>query len=123
MSCPSTEPIDRPLTGHEAALVRWMLEQAGPEAAPFLAQLSAARVVGRCSCGCASLDFAIDGVRPPTEGGMRVLVDGSFGEMGGLFAFGIAGVLAGLEVYTFADESPPASLPEIGVIRLSPQSA
>ena len=64
-------PEDRPLTGQEAALVRWLLEQGGTTAVGFIPQLAELRVISRCPCGCASIDFAIGGTVPPAEGRYR----------------------------------------------------
>src|SRR5258708_32401285 len=68
-------PEDRPLTAQEAGLGRWLLEHGNPDAAGFLPQLADARVVSRCPCGCASIDFAIGGVVPAAGSGMHVLAD------------------------------------------------
>lgn len=58
-----TIPEDRPATEAEAAITRWMLQnasQAGDlsDLEPSLIDL---RVVGRCSCGCPSIDFVAGG--------------------------------------------------------------
>ena len=45
---PMPIPEDRPLTAEEQSLVQWLLEQGNSDAAPFLSQLSDARVVSRC---------------------------------------------------------------------------
>ena len=54
-----TIPQNRPLSLAEAAIVRWMLQNASragdlSNLEPSVADL---RVVGRCSCGCPSVDF------------------------------------------------------------------
>lgn len=109
-------PEDRPLSGQETTLVRWMLEHGEPRVATFLAQLSDARVVSQCSCGCASVDFAIAGVKPP-PGNIGVLADFQFrtaeGHLCGAFLFERAGLLAGLEVYSKDGLSVPSTLPAI----------
>jgi hypothetical protein len=60
-------PEDRPLSTKESSLVQWMLEHGNPDSACFLTQVDEARVVSRCPCGCASIDFAIGGFVPPTQ--------------------------------------------------------
>jgi len=85
-----------------------MLEHGGPAADPFLAQLDHARVVSRCPCGCASIDFEIDGLTAPT-GGLRILGDYLYGtddELAGAFVFERSGVLAGIEVYGLGRDAP-----------------
>ena len=104
-------PEERPLSDHELRLVRWMLEHGKPEATDFFDQLRRARVVSRCPCGCASIDFSIDGC-PKPEGGMHTLADFVFGnDEYGAFVFEQNGVLSGLEVYGFGADAPK-TLPE-----------
>jgi hypothetical protein len=95
-----------------------MLEHGSPEAAEFLAQLELAEVVSRCPCGCASIDFQVAGLPKPT-GGLRILGDYVFGneaEIAGAFIFEKAGVLAGIEVYAMAGNTPK-TLPSPDVLR------
>ncbi len=111
-------PEDRPLADSEAVLVRWMLEHGAAAAAGFLPQLDIARVVSRCYCGCASVDFAVQGVVPPPGAGIRILADFEYrtgeGHLCGAFVFERAGLLAGLEVWSVDGQSMPAVLPELG---------
>lgn len=74
-----TIKIDRPLTDEERSLVRWMLENGTTEARAFLDQLNRARVVAHCPCGCASVDFNVDGLTEPT-GGLNILGDFLYGD-------------------------------------------
>ena len=90
-----------------------MLMHGTPAAAGFLPQLERATVASRCPCGCASIDFAIDGVAAP-PGGLKVLGDfvvGAGGSAYGAFIFETAGALAGIEVYGLAN-APPTVLPQ-----------
>jgi hypothetical protein len=101
-------PEDRALTKAEYELTRWMLEHGKPHARQFLSQLERARVVSRCPCGCASVDFHIEGKPIPT-GGLKILGDFLFGgesDLAGAFVFEQSGVLAGLEVYGLAGDAP-----------------
>ena len=111
---------DRPLTDEERVLARWMLEHGTLDAPSFLPQLDAARVVGRCSCGCASVDLAVEG-RPSTAGGpFGVLGDFLYGDgagLWGIFIFERNGILAGLEVYALNGDTP-ARLPAPDSLRL-----
>jgi hypothetical protein len=114
-------PEDRPLMDREAALVRWMLEHGTAAAARFLPQLAAARVASRCSCGCASVDFAVGGVVPPPGNGIGILADFEYrtaeGHLCGAFVFERAGLLAGLEVWSVDGLSTPSALPEVGQLQ------
>jgi hypothetical protein len=116
MGATASIPEDRPLTVEEAALVRWMLENGTASAARFLPQLDKARVVSRCYCGCASVDFSIEGVGPPLGEPIGVLADFEYrtadGHFCGAFVFERARRLAGLEVWSVDGLSTPSALPE-----------
>jgi hypothetical protein len=106
-----TSESARPISDAEAAVVQRALEVAGTEnATPSLAeQISQLRVVGRCGCGCASVDF-----RNPMHGQRAVIVADAVasmpdGEDIGLFVWALDGQLSSLEVYSYSDH--PASLP------------
>ncbi len=105
----SESASNRDLTNEERNLVRWMLEHGEPDARQFLPQLEHAQVLPtRCPCGCASIDFSIDG-QPKPSGGLRPIADfafGSGGELSGIFVFEQSGVLAGLEVYGMGGDAP-----------------
>ena len=99
--------------------MRWMLEHGGPEAVSILPQLELASVTPwRCSCGCASVEFAIDGHAAPT-GGMHSLGEFVFGngdELSSIFVFEQSGVLAGVEVVGYKCDAP-RTLPEFEDLR------
>jgi hypothetical protein len=107
---------NRPLTETERMLIHWMLEHGEPEAKSFLRQLKLAQATSwRCSCGCASINFSIEG-HPAPSGGIHPIADFIFGtneDMSGIFVFEQGGVLAGLEVYGLAGDAPKSlPLPE-----------
>jgi hypothetical protein len=101
--------MNRELRPVEEQLIRWMLNHGKAEAGAFLPQLEKAQVTPfRCPCGCASINFSIDGL-PKPSGGMNVLADFLFGtneELSGIFVWEQSGVLAGLEVYGLAGDAP-----------------
>ncbi len=101
--------MSRPLTSAEEQLVRWMLEHGKPEARAFLSQLERAQVTDwHCPCGCASINFSVQG-DPKPSGGLHPLADFVFGsdeDLSGIFVFEQSGVLAGLEVYGLAGDAP-----------------
>jgi hypothetical protein len=109
---------NRPLTSAELNLARWMLENGNSGAKEFLPQLEIAEVTPwQCLCGCASINFQILGhaEAPP---GVHILGDFTFvaGELtGGAFIFSSAGILSGIEVYSFDD--PVTELPTAADLR------
>ena len=113
---------DRPLTELERALVRWMLEHGRPDAVAYLDQLSHARVVARCPCGCASVDFSVGGQRPPIGGSLDILSDWQWhtieGHFCGAFVFARHSQLAGLEVWSIDGQSSASVLPEPAELEL-----
>ena len=114
---PEREDVaNRPLSAEEAALTRWLLVHGESEGHRFVDHVSRAKVVGRCPCGCASVDFAIDGQRAPAGTGLRVLSDyqwrGEEGELFGVFVFSRGDLLSGLEVWSIDGRATPTSLPE-----------
>lgn len=111
---------NRPLSAEEHALTRWLLEHGMPLAAGFLPQLPRARVVAQCGCGCASVDFAVDG-RRPAPGGLTVLSDYEYddaaGRRAGVCVFARDGVLAGLEVWAAHPDADTTTLPSTEILQ------
>jgi len=121
MSTATPIPGDRPLTAQEATLVRWLLEHGNADAPSFLAQLADARVVSRCRCGCASIDFALGGAVPLAGSGLHVLSDFQWQDadesLFGVFVFAKDGKLSGLEMWSIDGLAAAASLPEVEQLR------
>ncbi len=110
---------NRPLTPAEQRLARWMLEHGTPEARVFLSQLELAEVTPwKCPCGCASINFQIQG-QPEAPPGVHILGDFLFGEgdrVSGAFIYESGGLLSGLEVYGLAGDAPTV-LPAVEDLR------
>lgn len=110
---------ERALTRDERVLIEWLLEHGEPGARSFLPQLAETTVIGRCPCGCVSVDLAVGGRIPPEGVGLAVLSDYVWHEGDlpfGVFGFAKGGFVAGLDVYSFTD--PVKKLPDIE--RLTP---
>jgi hypothetical protein len=107
-------PDDRPLSAAEEALTRWLLVHGRGDAATYLPDLARARVAARCGCGCASVEFAVAGVRPGDRAGLEQLADyrwrDSHGRLAGVFVWASDATLAGLTVWPL---DPWAALEEL----------
>ena len=105
----------RPLTPHEYTVTRWAIDHGGCSQdvrAGYLAQLDRAVVIGECECGCASLDFGVDG--SVAQGKDREVL-GDFAtedRQYGLCVFASQGLLDGIEVFEMAADAPSKTLPD-----------
>ena len=109
--------VDRVIAPNEAAVVRWLLDNAtvGDITAYRLHPVEELRVLEGCKCGCASLDFQAN-----AWVGAKIIADAfavySDGRQAGLILWGRDGEISFLEVY---DCHPNAShrFPEISNLR------
>lgn len=109
-------PEDRSLTAQEYQLVCWLLEHGDQNAKSYRNQLESAKVVSRCYCGCASINFSVDGKTSP-ETGLHVLSDYQWisaeGHLFGVFVFAKGELLSGLEVWSIDGMATPTVLPSV----------
>ena len=113
----------RSLSRREFELADWLLRNSTlisePEKENFRAQLGRAVVSSGCVCGCATIDFTVDGKKSGT-GGLRPISEAAVGENEfGIFIHECEGLLSGMEIYALANlelpsEFPPISDMEIG---------
>jgi hypothetical protein len=54
-------PENRPLTTDERMLLEWLIAHGSPNAAKYAPQIPRVSVVSRCTCGCPTIDLAVDG--------------------------------------------------------------
>ncbi len=116
----STIPLDRPLSAHERVIAEWLLNNASNTARAFLPQLDHARVVGRCSCGCPTVDLKVaEGTPPaiPQDNPIGDAVGEVDGNMVGVMMFQRGGYLTCLEVYDLSDIEHPYPLPDPASLR------
>ncbi|MGH9817701.1 MAG: hypothetical protein ACRD6I_16625 [Candidatus Acidiferrales bacterium] len=110
----SAIPESRDLTPKERDFLRWLLDHGKPSAAAHLGEIQRVRVVSRCGCGCASIDFT------NAPGALEILSDHEWqdeqGRRFGAFAFAKQGQLAGIEVWSVDGLATPASLPDPNVL-------
>ena len=112
---------DRDLTLGERTLVRWLLRHGSSRAGAFADQADRIRVVSRCACGCASINFVLNGRGWHSRGGTEILSDFQWhddeaGREFGEFVFAKEDTLAGLEVWPIDGRSKPASLPDAALL-------
>jgi len=110
--------VERALTAVEAAALTAVLAADFPGAAELRRQAATARVVGRCGCGCATIDLAVDDGTPRAEVLDRVPVEAAV-PAGGLLLFVDEGRLSCLEYWSTSGE-PPAEFPPPALIRPEP---
>lgn len=105
----------RPLERAEAELLVWLLKNGNPGADQLIDQVPNLEVVGKCGCGCASIDFAIRGKPRTKSGGLHILSDyqwkDSSENMFGVFAFSKENEIAGIEVWSIDGNETPSQLP------------
>ena len=122
MTSPTAIPDDRELTLMERRLVEWLLDNGEADSNRYRSQLDGARVATRCCCGCASVDFAIDGVVPKRGEPISVLSDyewiDSAGRVFGVFVFARCDLLAGLDVWSQDGLATADYIPELIDLRL-----
>jgi hypothetical protein len=104
------------LSPDERTLLVWLIEHGTSDALEYAAQIEQARVVGRCRCGCPTIDLGIAGAKERTVGGSKILAD-FVGETLEGFRVGVLlhareGKLSELEVYSL-DREGIFSLPTI----------
>jgi hypothetical protein len=106
---PGVEP--RPLNAEERAVLDLLLAPEFPGAAQLRCQVAHMRVVGRCSCGCATVDLEVaPGMcEPAPDRGSPIVseaevIDDTGEPRGGVIVFLTAGYLSMLEVYAHSTE-------------------
>jgi hypothetical protein len=108
---------DRPISTDEAAIVSWMILHASVAGSlgHLASSVPALRVVGRCSCGCGSVDFEVDGQTLP----FQPIADGtgqnSDGLEIGVVLWGRHDLITGLEFYDMTGAT--ASLPLVSTLQ------
>jgi hypothetical protein len=68
-------PEKRQLTVAELALVQWLVENGGQNTKGYSSQIAGLKVVGRCACGCPTVDFAVGPNFERITGGSEILAD------------------------------------------------
>ena len=82
---------------------------------PSLDQLDSLRVVGKCACGCASVDFRHLQPGQIAEVVADAVGETLIGEEVGILVFAFGGDIVGLEIVGYSDD--PAPLPIASTVR------
>lgn len=120
---PFTQVERRPLTKEERALLEWLIANGEPDAQQYASQLSELKVVGRCTCGCPSLDLAAGVREERTTGPSHVLADFDGitveGVQVGVILHAREGQVSELEIYAIDDFKGSFNLPIIQSLKAS----
>ena len=113
--------VERSLTVGERELLAWLVRSGLSPDSPYVAQVSSARVVGRCDCGCPTIDLQVSASPPARELGLEDIVN-AYGESPegvkvGVILFARGGELCSLEVYSVEGE-PTYTLPSPAALTL-----
>jgi hypothetical protein len=113
------EPLNRPLTQHERDLVRWLIDHSHKDASSLLQQIDRLSVATRCTCGCPTIDFALDG-EPIATKGKQLISDWLADVEGmpvGVMLWQTNDRISTLEVYSLPGTNSPFGLPAIESIQ------
>jgi|SRR5262250_1391781 len=113
--------LDRPehrlLTNEECALLEWLVANGGPETKQFASQIPEIMVVGSCTRGCPSIDFAIGDRDQRKTGPSHLLADlegrTPEGIQVGVILDARDGEISELEVYAIDNVKESFPLPRI----------
>ena len=107
----------RPISAEERAVLERAIRLAPSEGAetPSLDQLDSLQVVGKCGCGCASVDFRHLKSGQIAEVVADAIGETSRGELVGVLVFALDGNLVGLEIVGYSEF--PAPLPVASTVR------
>lgn len=113
-----TLPEDRPISDREAAVVDWVLGHGALEGSldHLRDSVRHLRVVARCTCGCASVDFVLDGQSAGAHPIAEAVVRDSRGRACGVIVWGLDGRVSGLEIYA-GDLDSATELPTVESLR------
>ena len=106
---------DRSLSVHELEIVAWMLAHASRSLQHLADTTRTLRVVARCSCGCPSVDFEINGQALPNEPLVEATGQTADGIEVGVILWGRRDAVTGLEFYE--RDRPFISLPPVTTLR------
>ena len=114
-------PERRPLTDEERNLLEWLLASGSPDAKPYVSQIATVNVVGKCTCGCPTIDLAL-GDREQRKTSPSIILADFVGKTPegievGVIVHAREGEISELEVYAISDWKGPFNLPSVESLR------
>jgi hypothetical protein len=110
-------PECRPLTREERTLLEWLIDNGSADAKEYSPQLANLSVVGICTCGCPTIDLALESHEQRKTAPSKILADfvGTTPEgiAVGVILHAREGEISELEVYSTTDMKEPFRLPTI----------
>jgi hypothetical protein len=107
----------RPLTEEERILLEWLLANGNPEAKPYVSQIANVNVVGKCTCGCPTIDLALGDHEQRKTAPSIILADfvgkAPEGIEVGVILHAREAEISELEVYAISDWKGPFNLPTV----------
>ena len=114
-------PEDMPLTEEERTLLEWLIANGTPDAHQYAHQVPRLRVIGRCTCGCPTIDLALAG-DSHKKAGSKIIADFEGVTSQGLRVGVIVHVreeeISELEVYPIDEATGPFGLPSPETLRM-----
>ena len=105
----------RELNDDEKDLVLLMLENGENRAKEYIQELRNISVASKCRCGCASINFALNGIEVSRKGGIDVIADFRYktknGNECGAYLFLSDEHLAGLDLWSMDGNEIPKYIP------------
>lgn len=113
----------RRLSKEEQILLEWLIANGSLDAQQYASQIVDIIVVGRCTCGCPSIDLAVEESENRKTGASHLLADFEGktpeGIDVGVILHAREGKISELEVYAIPEVKGPFSLPSIESLKQS----
>jgi len=119
---PFREPITRALTEHERNLVLWLIDHSFmKDASRLRPQVDLLSIISKCTCGCPTIDFTLDGQPAPAKRKGEGFISDWLAEVDGMPVYVQLWVLndqiSSLEVGSLPGTDRPFGLPAIESIK------
>ena len=107
-------PEPRPLTQEDQTLLEWLIANGSPHGNQYVSQIAEVSLVGRCTCGCPTIDLALGGRKQKKTAPSEILADfvgrTPEGIEVGVVLHAREGEISELEVYAISDVKEPIQI-------------